>query len=303
MNLRELEYIVAVADLESFSRAADACCVTQPTLSGQVKKLEDYLQVQIFERSNRQVAVTDVGREIVAVARQVLAGTRRIQEIADLARDPFTGTFALGAIQTVACYLFPALAPSLACALPDLRLVLSEDKTEALLDQLDCGTLDAALVSLPVSRAGLAVVPLFADPFLLAVHRDHPLAARERVSTAQVEGERVFLLEEGHCLRDQSLDLCGTAAATEVANYRGTSLETLRELVRDNQGVTIMPLLAMRPTDGLVYLPFEGPAPLRTIGLARRKASHREAVCDRIAGCLSGTAEWTTRNPGFRAGA
>ena len=283
MTLREFEYIVAVGDTLSFSRAAEMCYVSQPTLSSQVKKIENSLGVTIFERSNRKVHITDVGVDIIASARRVLREVAVMRETAATAQEPLAGRFNLGAFPTLASYLFPQILPKIRKALPELSLVLREEKTDVLIEELRQGTLDAAFIALPVDDPSLISAKLFDDDFYLAVPADHSLARKKSVSTDTLREHRLLLLEEGHCLRDQALDICHIVGSGGQTDYRATSLETLRQMVKIGGGITLMPKLAIEPSDDtIVYLPFSGTPPHRTIGLMWRKTSKRTAIYNAI---------------------
>jgi len=284
MTLRDLEYLVAVADLLHFGKAADLCHVSQPTLSMQLRKLEDELGVALFERTNRQVLVTPVGERIVEQARTALREAKMIEAIARTARDPFAGELKLGAFPTLAPYLLPVVVPAISAAYPNLKLLLVEEKSETLLKQVAEGRVDAALLALPIPDDQLEVTPLFDDPFRLAVPAAHRLANRHEVSRADIKGEPLLLLEEGHCLRYQALELCSAAGSSEYDGFRATSLETLRQMVAAGVGVTVVPELAVREDAGGVrYIPFEGEPPRRTIGIVWRRTSPRAAVLDAVA--------------------
>ena len=284
MNLREIEYIVAVADLRNFSQAAQQCAVSQPTLSAQVKKLEEDLGVSLFERTNRRVMPTDIGEEIISSARRILIEAEAIRETAKTAHDPFSGKFRLGAFPTLASYIFPDLVPAITEAMPRLRLILMEEKTDRLLEKLRQGALDAALLALPVQDDYLRSEKLFDDPFYLAVSARHELAGERAARTATLHRYRPLLLEDGHCLRDQALDVCRSIGAGEDPDFRATSLETLRQMVKADTGVTLMPEIALnRDENGIVYLPFAEDAPSRAIGLVWRKTFQRAKILDMIA--------------------
>ena len=292
MTLRELQYIVAVADTGNFSRAAETVHVSQPTLSAQVRKLEETLGVTLFERAPRRVLPTDVGEQVVAHARRILSETEALRETANAARDPLSGRFRLGAIPTLAGYLFPTLVPQVARALPELRLVLVEEKTDVLVSRLRGGRLDAALLALPLPDESLEWTKLFDDPFFLAVSDTDPMAGRRSVRAGDLEGQSLLLLEDGHCLRDQSLAVCGVTGAAEDADFRATTLETLRQMVLAGSGRTLMPGVAMpdnrrgMAADGLRYVPFEGRGMSREIVLAWRGTTRRGAVIEAVAGML-----------------
>ena len=274
MNLRDLQYVVSVAEMRSFSRAAQACHVSQSTLSGQIKKLEDWLGVQIFERTNKRVMPTEVGEGIIRSASRVIREIDSIREAAEHAKDPFTGKFRLGAFPTLATYVFCDLVNEITSAYPRLRLVLSEDKTATLVQQLKDGDLDAALLALPVNEDSLVCTPLFEEPFFLAVPESHPLASLSHVDANVLARYRLLLLEEGHCLRDHALDVCQQHNLGEEQAFRASGLETLCQMVRAGTGITLFPQMAIRQDDeGIRYVPFAEPTPCRSIGLFYRKTS------------------------------
>ncbi|MES2983745.1 MAG: LysR substrate-binding domain-containing protein [Pseudomonadota bacterium] len=288
MNLRDLQYLVAVADHQHFSKAAQACHVSQPTLSMQLKKLEDYLGVQLLERSNKKVMVTPIGKIVVERARRMMQEAHAIEQVAKAAQDPYSGDFRLGAFPTLAPYFLPRIAPLIRKKLPKLKLLLIEEKTAQLLERLQAGTLDAALVALPVESDTLTTAPLFDDPFLLAVPLGHALAKRRTIRQHDIEDEPLLLLEDGHCLRNQALAVCSLIGASEHQDFRATSLETLRQMVASGVGITLIPELAMKKNDGIAYIPFSSPTVSRTIGLAWRKTSARQPCIDRLAGLMTG---------------
>lgn len=291
MNLRDLHYLVAVAEHGHFGRAAEACHVSQPALSMQLKKLEEELGVQLFERSRKQVRTTKAGREILVRAKQVLQGAEEIRRIAAASQDPFAGEVTLGAFPTLAPYFFPLILPALGRALPKLTFLLVEEKTEQLLAMLKKGELDAAFLALPVPEEGLSVFPLWEDPFVLAVGKSHRLASCAQVMAADMAGEDLLLLEEGHCLRDQALSFCHRMGTGERRDFRATSLETLRQMVASGVGITLMPQIARREGDGLTYIPFAGQPPSRRIALLWRRSSTRAACFSRIADIAQGAVE------------
>ncbi len=295
MNLRDLQYVVALAETAHFGEAAERCHVSQPTLSAQIKKLEEYLGVQLFERQPRHVALTDVGQRLVERARRILQEADDIRALARASRDPLTGRLRIGLIPTVAPYLLPKVATRLKRGLPNVQLILFEHQTADLLAKLREGAIDLAILALPSDTAGLETRTLYAESFMVAMHRQHRLAERKRVKVSDLEGETVLLLDEGHCLRDQALDVCGTVGIAEEQDFRATSLETLRQMVGAGLGITLMPRLAaegpIAGARGLVFRPFAPPVPSRLIGAAWRKSSSREtaiaAVCDIIGPAMS----------------
>lgn len=280
MNLRALQYFVKLAELRHFSKAAEACFVSQPTLSTQIKKLEEELDVQLVERSPKNIMLTPAGVEIAQRARQVLADIDQIRTVARRSRNPDEGTLRLGLFPTLAPYLLPHVVPQLRLRYPRLKLQLVEEKTEDVLEMLHVGELDAALLALPVPEAGLEIEVLFREPFVLALPRHHELARRDRVGLKDLKGNELLLLEEGHCLREHALEVCALAGAHERVDFHASSMETLRQMVAAEVGITLMPLLAVKPpiaaTDNLVIRPFAGKAPSRTIAMVWRSSSALE---------------------------
>lgn len=278
MNLRDLEYLVAVADHRHFGRAAEACFVSQPTLSTQLKKLETELGAKLVERTPRQIMLTTAGEGVVAKARKMLADSAEIRGIAQQASDPRAGSLRLGVFPTLAPYLLPHVLDRLAAAFPNLELLLVEEKSSELLEQLRTGRLDCALLAQPVRDDALRSEPLFEEDFLLAVPAGHPLAQGEApLTTDQLDHERLLLLADGHCLRDQALDVCRQVGAAERAGFQATSLETLRHMVAGGVGMTLLPALAVQPPvpeyQGIVLREFADPAPSRTIVMVWRPSS------------------------------
>jgi LysR family hydrogen peroxide-inducible transcriptional activator len=290
MTLRDLEYLVALAETRHFGRAAERCHVSQPTLSAQVRKLEDTLGVALVERRPRRVGLTAAGTAVVERARRMLRDADDIRVVARASQDPLAGALKVGLIPTLGPYLLPRVAPRIAKALPKLQLMLHEYKTAPLVERTLAGDLDLAVLALPAETKGLVTRELFAEPFLVAMPERHPLAARKRVRVEDLEHRRLLLLEEGHCLRDQALAVCAHAG-TEDQDFRATSLETLRQMVASGQGVTLLPRLAAEgpfaAAGGLAVRPFVPPSPSRVIGAAWRRSTSRgeaiEAVCRVIA--------------------
>jgi LysR family hydrogen peroxide-inducible transcriptional activator len=282
-SVRQLECAVAVADALHFGRAARACAVTQPALSAQIASLESELGVVLFERSRRGARLTPAGERVVERARSAL---RALDEVSDAARgaaEPLTGPLHLGVIPTLAPYLLPRWLPVVRRKHPRLQLFLHEDQTARLVQQLLAGELELLLLALPVEGAGIDALPLFDEPFLLAVPAGHRLAReRERpVREAELAREPVLLLEDGHCLRDQALAVCRHAGAREAEQVRAASLTTLVQMVANGLGVTLIPESAVpvetRGARDLAVLSFRAPAPGRRIGLAWRRGSPRSA--------------------------
>lgn len=277
MNLRSLHYFVKLADIRHFSKAAEACFVSQPTLSTQIKKLEEELGTQLVERSPKNIMLTPAGEEIAERARKLLADVEQIRTVARRSSDPAEGNLRLGLFPTLAPYLLPHVVPGLRQHFPRLRLQLAEEKTEDLLRMLHRGELDVALLALPISEAGLHIEILFHEPFVLAVPASHKLALAPDVSVHDLQGNELLLLQEGHCLREHALEVCTLAGAQERMDFHASSMETLRQMVAAEVGITLMPLLAVMPpiaaTENLVTRPFSGTAPSRTIALVWRSSS------------------------------
>jgi LysR family hydrogen peroxide-inducible transcriptional activator len=282
-TLRQLEYVVAIADEKSFGAAASHCHVSQPGLSTQVREVERLLGVRIFERDRRGVIVTPAGEEIVERARALVASARELVEVARKRARPLCGPLRLGVIPTIAPYLLPASLPAVRRAYPELKLLLREEKTEVLLALIAKGKLDAALLALDVPLGDVDSAPLFDDAFVLAMPAGHTLAKKKQIVEKDLEGERVLLLEDGHCLRDQALAVCDRAGADENADFRATSLATLVQMVAGGDGVTLLPSIAAPSVTGegagsaanVVVRPFKAPAPSRKIGLVWRRGSSR----------------------------
>ena len=286
VNLRDLKYLVAVADTRHFGRAAEACFVSQPTLSTQVRKLEEFLGVTLIERNNRQVLLTPIGEKVVEQARKVLSNSEQLVKLAREARDPLGGEFRLGIIPTVAPYLLPDILPSIREAYPDLQIQLVESQTAVITESLRRGQLDALILALPVEDDNIRSCTLYLEPFYLAAAPDNPICKLNSVRSRDLEHMEVLLLEDGHCLREQALEVCKQREAIENTNFSATSIETLRHMVAANIGITLMPELARDPDERLVrYLPFEpGPhQPHREIGLAWRNTSTREQLLEGLA--------------------
>ncbi|MFC4729661.1 DNA-binding transcriptional regulator OxyR [Coralloluteibacterium thermophilus] len=277
MNFRDLKYLVALAEHRHFGRAAEACFVSQPTLSTQIRKLEEELGVSLFERAPRRVMLTPVGQQIAERARKVIADVQQMGEIARRSRDPEAGTVRLGLFPTLGPYLLPHVVPAIRARFPRLELLLVEEKTDQILTRLREGRLDAAVLALPVHDEQLHVEPLFEEPFILAVPQQHALAGRGALSMSDLDREHLLLLEEGHCLRDQALDVCRLSGADERDGFRATSLETLRQMVAAGVGITLLPMLAVQPpvpnSPGVELVRFADEAPHRQIGMVWRRSS------------------------------
>lgn len=290
MTLQELKYLVALADHGHFGRAAEACHITQSTLSTQIKKLEEFLGVTLFDRSLKRVTPTPIGREILQAARNIVEESERIREVARHAQDPMARTIHLGVIPTLGPYYLPHALTLVHKKHPGLRLLLREELTPQILGHLAEGKLDAALLALPIADENLKVEPLFYEPFYAALPAGHALAARDALKVPDILSEKLLLLDEGHCLRDQALDVCGTGSSGRE-EVRATSLETLRQMVGMGLGLTLLPALSVdagpRVSRKTVEIrPFRKPAPGRTIGLVWRKRAPFPETFERLAATL-----------------
>jgi len=287
LTLTELRYIVAVARERHFGRAAEACFVSQPTLSVAVKKLEEELGVVLFERGPGEVTVTPAGTRIVAQAQRVLEEASRIKELAAAGRDPLAGPLRLGAIYTIGPYLLPKLIPLLRRNAPTMQLLIQENFTHVLGEMLKSGEVDAILVALPYDEAGIATQALYDEPFFVAIPKGHSWEGRKRVTSEELTSESLLLLGEGHCFRDQVLEICHTVRSRERSgvsrSVEGGSLETIRQMVAGGVGITVLPATSLgaggSAGDLIRVLPFARPVPRRRVGLAWRKSFPRpEAI-------------------------
>ena len=287
MTLTELRYIVAVARARHFGRAAETCFVSQPTLSVAVKKLEEELGVTLFERGPGEVSVTPAGQNIVEQAQRVLEEAARIREIAAAGRDPLAGALRLGAIYTIGPYLLPKLIPILRKNAPAMQLLIQENFTHRLSEELKRGEVDVIVVALPFDEPGVVTRAVYDEPFLVAVPKGHPWENRKRVTSEELARESLLLLGEGHCFRDQVLEICHTVRARErsslAKSVEGGSLETIRQMVAGGVGVTVLPATSTAAGGGagdlIRILPFARPVPTRRVGLAWRRSFPRpEAI-------------------------
>ena len=287
MTLTELRYIVAVARERHFGRAAEACFVSQPTLSVAIKKLEEELDVKIFERGASEVSVTPLGAEIVRQAQAVLEQASAIKEIAKRGKDPLAGALRLGIIYTIGPYLLPELVKGVIENYPQMPLMLQENFTAKLLEMLRTGELDCAIMAEPFPDTGLAVAPLYDEDFVIAVPSTHPFAERTEVSAEELKSEKMLLLGAGHCFRDHVLEVCpefarfSSGAEGIRKSFEGSSLETIKHMVASGMGVTVVPALSV-PKEAqahLRFIPFVAPIPTRRVVLAWRRTFPRyEAI-------------------------
>lgn len=284
-SLRQLECFLAVAEHLSFRRAAEASFLSQPALSLQIQQLERLLGTRLFERDRRRVLLTAAGEALLPQARNALLAFDGFTEAAHTLRDPRAGVLRLGVIPTVAPYVLPGVVGPLRKRFPKLRLLLREDQTAHLVERVQDGKLDLALLALEAELGGLETVALYSDPFVLAAPSGHPLAAHKTVSERDLGEENVLLLEDGHCLRDQALAICRRAGAHELGDFRATSLNTLVRMVAGGSGLTLLPVMALatevRAQDRLATVPLERRAS-RTIGLAWRPSTARRATFEEL---------------------
>ena len=303
MTLTELRYIVAVAREKHFGKGADACHVSQPTLSVAIKKLEEELQVKLFERNANEITVTPLGIEIIRQAQSVLEQAEMIKDIARRGKDPLAGSLRLGVIYTIGPYLLPDLVRQTIATLPQMPLMLQENFTVKLLDQLRSGDLDCAILAEPFPDTNLAIAQLYDEPFMAAVPSSHALAARSSITAEEIKSQTLLLLGNGHCFRDHVLEVCPEFARFSSStsgiqkSFEGSSLETIKHMVAAGMGITLVPRLSVpkealaEPVDGkkakppaeqpsfIKYLPFEGHIPTRRVVLAwRRSFTRYEAI-------------------------
>ena len=294
MNLKDLKYLVALADTGHFRKAAERTFVSQPTLSAQLKKLEEYLGVKLVERQPRNVQLTEVGKQVVVRARRMLDEGDQIVALARNNKDPFAGRLKLALIPTIGPYLLPRVMQKIRKALPQLGLMLYEHQTEALLKRLHDGEVDLGIMALPIAQDGMETRELYEEAFTVALPNHHALAAKSTIKVPDLKGQTLLLLEDGHCLRDQALEVCSRIDIREAEDFRATSLETLRQMVVAGLGITLLPETAVESPfgsqRGLTIRQFSKPVPTRTVGAVWRKSSTRSeaiaAVCDILAGAM-----------------
>jgi LysR family transcriptional regulator, hydrogen peroxide-inducible genes activator len=286
MNIRDLEYLIAVDEERHFHRAAERCFVSQPTLSGQLKKMEQELGVLLIERNNRQVSITEAGQVVLKHARTVLAEISAIKEAANYFQDPMVGDIKVGIIPTIAPYLLPIIMTQLNKHFPKLKIWLYEYQTHVLLDKLQKAELDFLILALPIEKHDFVELDIFREPFRLAVNKSQKLAKKKKINLGDIAQQELLLLEEGHCLRGHILDVCMLAGVQEQGQYHATSLETLRHMVGEGMGMTLIPELAVpaktTKSDEVRYIEFSDPKPNRRIGMLYRKNSYREETFNNI---------------------
>jgi LysR family hydrogen peroxide-inducible transcriptional activator len=295
VNLKDLKYLVALAETGHFGRAAERTFVSQPTLSAQLKKLEDYLGVTLIERQPKNVKLTEVGKEILLRARRILDEEGQILALARNNADPLGGKLKVGLIPTIGPYLLPRVMLKLRKALPQLGLMLYEHQTEELQKRLAAGEIDVGIMALPTAQEGLDSRALYEEAFMVALPNHHPLTHKATIKVHDLKGQTLLLLEDGHCLRDQALEICSRVDVREAEDFRATSLETLRQMVVAGLGITLLPELAVESPfgsqRGLTIREFTHPPPTRTVGAVWRKSSTRAAaigaVCDVLAATMA----------------
>jgi len=293
MTLTELKYLVAVARERHFGRAAEACFVSQPTLSVAIRKLEDELGVTIFERGGSEVGVTRIGQTLVSQAQKVLEESANLKELARRGNDPLAGSLRVGVIHTIGPYLLPKLVPRQISCTPQMPLVLQENFTTKLIELLRQGELDCAMMALPLPETGLMTRPLYDEQFVVVIPASHPWAERTSISAEDLKQQNMLLLGTGHCFRDQVLEVCPElsrfAAASEgiQRTFEGSSLETIRHMVAAGIGITVMPITSVPVLERnhalLRYIPFEAPVPDRRVVLVWRKSFPRMSAIETLA--------------------
>lgn len=308
MTLTELKYIVALARERHFGRAADACFVSQPTLSVAIRKLEDELNVTLFERGSNEVSLTPIGDRIVEQAQRVLENAAMIKELAQQGKNPLSGPLRVGVIYTIGPYLLPALVQQMIARHPEMPLLLQENFTVKLLELLKQGEIDVAILALPIAESGISILPLYDEKFYVAMPAAHPWAKRPFIPSAELKNETMLLLGAGHCFRDQVLGVCPELARFSQASegiqrtFEGSSLETIRHMVASGIGITLLPstsIPATQPADALLkYVPLQEPAERRRVALVWRKSFSRmaaiEALRDATHACVLNDADMLT---------
>lgn len=287
MNLRDLKYIVEVAKERNFSRASEKCFVSQPTLTMQIQKLEDELGVKIFERQNKSFLITEVGELIIKTAEEILDKEKQIKELAKGFKNPFCGELKIGAFPTLASYYFPKITKKILNKFSDLKLLLVEEKTDNLIAKLKNGNIDCAFLAMPIFDETFENIEIFEEDFLLAVSLKNPLSKKTNpINHIDLKNESLMLLEDGHCLRNQALEACNLLGnLTEKQDFKASSLETLRQMVEMNYGVTLMPEIAIKKSDDISYLKL-ATKPSRKIALYYRKSSVKKTLFKEMAKIL-----------------
>lgn len=283
MNIRDLEYLISLAEYKHFRRAADACNVSQPTLSGQIRKLEDELGTILLERTSRKVLFTQAGLALVDQAKAVLREVKVLKEMASNQGKEMSGPLHVGILPTLGPYLSPIIVPAMKEAFPELELYLYELQTSQLVDQLSAGQLDCGILAFVKESEPFIEVPLFNEEILLATSNKHEWASKKQLPIAELKDKELLFLDDGHCLRTQTLDYCLSVGAKESSHFKATNLETLRNMVAANVGISLIPKLAAKETSGVNYISFCEPKPYRSIGLIYRPGSPLRSRYERLA--------------------
>lgn len=286
MNLRDLEYLVALQEQKHFRKAAEKCFVSQPTLSGQIAKLEEELGLLLIERTSRKVIFTHAGDELAAKARVILLEVKGLKDMAKSFQAPMAGPLHVGLIPTVAPYLLPKIVPHIRSEFSEMELFLYEEQTNVLLQRLEEGELDCLLLAYLPEMDRFGAIDLFDEPLMLAMPSNHKWQQQKEVELSKLSGEQVLMLEDGHCLRDQAMGYCFAAGAKEDTSFKATSLETLRHMVAAGMGITLLPQLAIPDTEeqsGICYRRFSSPEPSRRISLLYRNNSVRRPCFNQLA--------------------
>ncbi|MDD0823333.1 DNA-binding transcriptional regulator OxyR [Mannheimia sp. AT1] len=283
MNIRDLEYLIALADHKHFRRAAESCNVSQPTLSGQIRKLEDELGTILLERTSRKVLFTQAGLTLVEQAKLVLREVKVLKEMASNQGKDMSGPLHVGVIPTLGPYISPIIVPKLKEEFSDLELYIYELQTNQLLDQLESGQLDCGIISFVKESESFIEVPIFNEEMYLVVPEQHEWAQLDKIDIDLLKNRELLFLDGGHCLRTHTLDYCLSIGAKENPHFKATNLETLRNMVAANVGLAVIPKLAAKPTEGVRYIPFDNPKPFREVGMVYRPGSPLRARYERLA--------------------
>jgi len=292
-SLRDFQYLLAVAETLHFGKAAEACNVSQPTLSGQLKKMEQMIGFELFERSNRRVTITHKGLELIQHAKDLVEAQQSFHQKARELSAPYTGDFHIGLIPTLAPYLLPIIMPMLNRELAQMTFYLYEQQTEVLLGQLESGELDALILPWLPGMESFKRIDLFDEALLLAMPTGHKLSDKTDLVLTDLNEQQVLTLQDGHCLRDQTLGYCFSAGANENNSFRATSLETLRYMIAAGAGITLMPELAVanREEKNIRYRHFSGIQPFRTIVLLTRLSFGDTLSINKISALIKQTIE------------
>ena len=289
-SIKQLKYLVALSEAGHFGRAAEACFITQPSLSAAISELENLLGAQLVERNKRQVLMTPLGNEVVSRARNILHEVDELTTMAQSASDPLSGPIHIGVIPTIGPYLLPDVMASLKSGFPKLQPLLREDQTSKLVELLMAGKLDLALIALPIDENWLEEFELFEDRFVFACSPNNPLTHKRHLEISDIKDEKLLLLEDGHCLRDQALEVCQKAGWSKSADFQANSLSTLVQMVGAGIGATLLPEMSLeveaRRPDLLKIIPFENPVPIRRIGMVWRRSSARKREYRQLAAYL-----------------